>query len=314
MKSSSAASSDCGKEFDCMISYCYDTDEENRDNMLRVHRIADALERKDMKVWLDRDSNHGEMIQVITKAIESSLFVLTFITKRYIEKVNDIDSDNYCQLEFNYAVNERATKYMIPVVMENWCMTNYPWSGIVGARYPTKKYIDFTNESNFDEKIEMIIFEMAKIMQPPPSLGLLSKQKSFFTSSKHTGTIYDDTDSLMTKSEEDQIETDSSSRNSSWKFSVAETVSSAKMSPLTSESSDTKTVSSKRDSSFLNINEWIRSNYLPDQLLENFKKEGIRSLDTLSYLVKHKPSELLRVFDGIEGGEVPRIEALLKTL
>jgi alpha-tubulin suppressor-like RCC1 family protein len=139
-------------------------------NHKRVSKIYSKLKQLGIETWIDEERLKGEVVLQITAAIDKTKVIVVFITKRYINKVNQKSGDlDYCQMEFGYALRTKKVTNMIPVVMEAEMLDTSKWFGPVGAALGGQLYIDMSSEDNFDQGIKLLhqrICDLAGISLP----------------------------------------------------------------------------------------------------------------------------------------------------
>ena len=119
-----------------------------------VKDVVERLRKRSVKVWFDETHMRGNILQAMTRGIDSSDVILVFVTQNYIDKVNsDNDSDNV-RREFMYA-SQYADK-MLPIRFDR----NLPskWKGPVGMLLQSRLYTDLTtvSDKNIDNLVEAI--------------------------------------------------------------------------------------------------------------------------------------------------------------
>jgi len=131
-------------------------DELNRDNHARVGTVNKLLKAQGFKTWFDEDKMVEHIYQKMANGIDESDIILVFITKTYMEKLNNIKYDN-CKGEFTYAMTRN--KIMVAIVMEP-CMKNPgQWNGPLGIRLAGDLYVDMSetdSEYNVNALIEYL--------------------------------------------------------------------------------------------------------------------------------------------------------------
>jgi len=134
---------------DCFLTHDWGADELNRDNHFRAAKVNDALKDRGLSTWFDEDRLTGDIVQQITRGIQSSKRVIVFVTLRYMEKLEREDGVDYCRNEFLTAANIKGGQNMIPCVMEPRMLDQSKWTGPLQFHLGTKLYVDFTT----DEKV-----------------------------------------------------------------------------------------------------------------------------------------------------------------
>jgi hypothetical protein len=129
-----------GFQYDVFLSHDWGDDQYGRNNHARVSKINDALKTRGFRTWFDNDRMVGDIVAQMCDGVENSAVFVSFVTKRYTNKVASADDDN-CKAEFSYAVRMRGTKNCIPVVMEDQMKSTASWAGPVGMRLGDVLYV-----------------------------------------------------------------------------------------------------------------------------------------------------------------------------
>ena len=132
------------------------------DNHERVRKICNALQVKGLLCWFDSERMTGTVIEQMANGIRLASVVVVFITQEYINKVDGTRPDDNCKLEFIHASNTKTKAKMVAVVLDRECLDSKKWVGPVGIVLGGELYIDFTDESDFDMKINNIVIEIGK--------------------------------------------------------------------------------------------------------------------------------------------------------
>jgi hypothetical protein len=74
----------------------------------------------------------GDIVAKMTGGIDNTQIILVFITKRYVEKVGGANSNDNCQIEFDYSFIRKKREMMLPIVMEGQMRDTSQWTGKVG--------------------------------------------------------------------------------------------------------------------------------------------------------------------------------------
>eukprot|EP00026_Physarum_polycephalum_P005612 Phypoly_transcript_05647.p1 GENE.Phypoly_transcript_05647~~Phypoly_transcript_05647.p1 ORF type:complete len:615 (-),score=88.60 Phypoly_transcript_05647:6-1850(-) len=119
-----------------MISYQWD-------DQKIVMRISQSLKQKGYKVWLDLEQMGGSTLEAMSHAIEQSELVLLCMSQKYKDSPN-------CRLEGEYCINRRVP--FLPLMMQQ----GYNPDGWLGITLGSRLYYDFTNEENFNAKIDYL--------------------------------------------------------------------------------------------------------------------------------------------------------------
>jgi hypothetical protein len=126
-----------------MISY-------NWANQPTVLKLAKSLQQRGYAVWLDVEQMNGSTLEAMAHAIEQSDLVLICMSQKYKDSPN-------CRLEGEYCVNSKIK--FLPLMMQ----PNYKPDGWLGITLGSKLYYDFTNESNWDAKLDQLVKAMGNL-------------------------------------------------------------------------------------------------------------------------------------------------------
>eukprot|EP00899_Mesostigma_viride_P003846 jgi/Mesvir1/13462/Mv16521-RA.1 len=140
-------------------------------NHQRVVRISQALRERGFTTWLDSDLLiGGDIAQQVGDGIDSSMAVLTFITKCYMDKVNSTKND-YCRLEFHYAMAQKGSERIVPVVMEEELLDRRNWcDGTVKNFFGQQQHVSMVQETEFTSNMPELLDILAGMgVTPNPS-------------------------------------------------------------------------------------------------------------------------------------------------
>ena len=143
-------------KYEAFLSHDWGKDELGRNNHDRVKRIFQALKQRGLCLWFDEVYMEGDIDEAMCKGIDESAIMIIFITKRYMQKVAGDDAGDNCKKEFNYAKQTRGSGRMLSVVMEPQCRDTNTWLGQVKMYMGSRLYVDFSEDADFDTKVEML--------------------------------------------------------------------------------------------------------------------------------------------------------------
>jgi hypothetical protein len=110
----------------------------------RVTIVYEALAKLGLNLWFDKVDMAGNLRDAMTTGIETTNCVLVFITGRYEDKVNSLDTADNCYFEFNYACFRLTSKRIIPVVMDPEMRNTQKWKGRLAAELATHLHVDMS--------------------------------------------------------------------------------------------------------------------------------------------------------------------------
>eukprot|EP00296_Roombia_truncata_P007754 JP446206.1.p1 GENE.JP446206.1~~JP446206.1.p1 ORF type:complete len:265 (+),score=37.85 JP446206.1:91-795(+) len=95
---------------DAFLTHDWGKGDENngRDNHAEVAAVNTALKQRGIRTWFDQDRMEGVITKQMQQGIDRAATVVTFITKRYMSKVDGDNEKDNCQREFLYAEPREA--------------------------------------------------------------------------------------------------------------------------------------------------------------------------------------------------------------
>ncbi|XP_033114140.1 uncharacterized protein LOC117114575, partial [Anneissia japonica] len=118
-----------------MVSYSW-----NNKNV--VYRISQRLEN-DYKIWIDKTKLVGHIDEAMAKAVKEVDLVLVCLSKKY-EESDNCKAEVRCIKEFK--------KASLPLKMEKYDVDSW-----VAATFGRELYVDFSDESKFDESFKDLL-------------------------------------------------------------------------------------------------------------------------------------------------------------
>ena len=125
--------------FDIMISYSH------KDEVI-CKQIYEELVRAGLRVWIDFDQMHGNVMDAMAQAIERSHMIIICMSEQYRRS-------NYCRAEAHYAF-QRELK-IVPILLQE----HYEPDGWLLFLIGQLLYVDFT-KYEFSRAIELLIKEL----------------------------------------------------------------------------------------------------------------------------------------------------------
>ncbi|CAJ1417760.1 unnamed protein product, partial [Effrenium voratum] len=111
-----SAARECAS-YDCFVSHNWGKDSQGRDNHQRVMQIAGKLEQHGIQVFLqDREAHrYSSADEAMVDGMRRSALALVFVTRTYIQKIEEGKVDEDCVAQFNLAKRAPA---ILPVILE----------------------------------------------------------------------------------------------------------------------------------------------------------------------------------------------------
>jgi len=141
-------------KYNCFLAHEWGTNQSGNKTHERVKDIKVLLESKGLKVWFDEDKLKENIDHEIMQGVNDSRKILVFITKRYIERLQD--DKNNCTKEFLYCVNTKDSKDIIPVVFEEEVENPATWKGLLLYHLPAKLYINLRNDDLIKKNLKTL--------------------------------------------------------------------------------------------------------------------------------------------------------------
>ena len=155
-------------------------------NHARVKRVAEALQARGLRVWLDEEEMPtGAFRSQMARGITNSTLFIVFVTSNYQTKVTGPDAarDN-CKYEFDYGFDLRGQNLTIPVVMEAVMKDQRLWIDSLGAALRGLIYVDLTSDdpAEFAQGIDRLSAKASILLSPQTSAQANSANSPLSTS------------------------------------------------------------------------------------------------------------------------------------
>ena len=149
------------KAYDAFLTHDWGDDENGRDNHERVGKINELLKEKGVVTWFDNDRLRGhDMVNKIVLGIQRSKKFVVFLTKRYVDKVNGDNTEDFCKREFLYGAKHKKVERIVIVVMEEGMLDTNNWSGQLDFIVGSTLYVDMTTDEKIEQNIGALIDEI----------------------------------------------------------------------------------------------------------------------------------------------------------
>jgi len=129
-----------------MISYQWDSQQ-------LAKQVYFLLTKCDQHVWMDIEGGIvNDINKSMAEAVENASIIIPLMTQKYQDSYN-------CQLELKYGNDRRVP--IIPIKAQDGEWKQSGWLGLITAG---KKWIDFSDQTNFNEKIDELITVIKAIL------------------------------------------------------------------------------------------------------------------------------------------------------
>lgn len=136
-------------------------------------KVHDKLKEYEIPLWMDTAGGmHGSIAGAMADAVEKASVIVPFMTEKYQES-------KACNQEIEYA-NDVGVQ-IVPVRAQNVRSDgkSYRPRGKVGIICAGKLYVDFTDDSLFDSKMEELLINIAfSLMDPEKVMKLVQEGKA----------------------------------------------------------------------------------------------------------------------------------------
>jgi hypothetical protein len=124
----------------------------------RVKALALALTARDIDVWIDDTHMKGNIYDAMCRGIDACDLILVFVTRGYLDKVNNGESINGVRNEFMYAKD--SPHKLLPVRFD----ASLPdrWNGPVGMFCGSNLYVDLATSPFTTMDIERLVRDIRK--------------------------------------------------------------------------------------------------------------------------------------------------------
>ena len=144
-------------KFDCFLAHEWGTEQTKFATHNTVKNIAQRLRERKLRVWFDEANLRDDVAKGIVTGLAHSRRVAVFVTRRYIERVNERNTN--ASKEFHCAMS-KGIENIIVVVLEKFVNDRSTWFGVFKYHLSSSTYIDFStplamdiNFENFCERI-----------------------------------------------------------------------------------------------------------------------------------------------------------------
>ena len=143
--------------FDVFVSYCWDKDEEGRDNKARVDSLVSLLRSQGLSVWQDTTNMQGDVQEAMIEGITDSKVFVVVATKKYVDKVNAGRAMNVHR-EFRFGVKQRPFVPIMfePVMLDDDIRNQGTYSFFVMDELWVNMSTDDAMEANLGQLVTMI--------------------------------------------------------------------------------------------------------------------------------------------------------------
>ena len=153
------------KAKDVFLSHNWGKDNEGRDNHGRVVKMAEYLEDRGIKCWIDEKEMSGDIDSAMDDGIFFSRTFIACVTEDYMRKVDGQgpkEQQDNCLKEFNNAKNSKTAAKMLAVVMEKSSCSTSDWFGPLETTLGRCFYCELTSDDNFEKSMDKIVVELKK--------------------------------------------------------------------------------------------------------------------------------------------------------
>mmetsp|Transcript_7161 Transcript_7161/g.11926 ORF Transcript_7161/g.11926 Transcript_7161/m.11926 type:complete len:644 (-) Transcript_7161:351-2282(-) len=141
---------------DTYLSFERGLDSLGRNNTDRALRINAALRSRGLMTFVNEESSNDKLVQSVAAGVDKTRSLLCLLTKDYIEKVAKNIPTDKSSVEFNYNLRRKHPDNAIPIVMEPGIVNPASWNGLVGTVLSERPLVDFSNDDDFDAKIDAV--------------------------------------------------------------------------------------------------------------------------------------------------------------
>lgn len=140
--------------YDCFLAHEWGTSPKLKTHK-KVIEIAASLRRLKLKVWIDDTNMKKDVATDIINGIKQSRTIVVFITKRYIERCEDGNTD--CAKEFINAIFQKGVEKIIPVALDSALLNPQTWKEYsFGYHLRNPLVIDFSTDTKIKNNLHKL--------------------------------------------------------------------------------------------------------------------------------------------------------------
>ncbi len=146
-----------------------------QNNHERVRKLKECLKKKGKNVWFDEDefrNKTSNISELMCRGIDESVYIVIFITKKYMEKVASLNASDNCKKEFQYSEIKKTSDNMIPIVMEPELLDTGKWFGPVAMNLSGKLYIDYSEDDKLSSVVENLISRTSSMKRAKEQISI----------------------------------------------------------------------------------------------------------------------------------------------
>lgn len=152
---------------------------ENKANHFFAMKINDFLKAKGLVTWFDEEKMEGNVKLKMTRGIDNAQAVLVCISPRYMQKVSGDNAGDNCKLEFDYASLRKTGSKMLGAVVDPTARDPTKWTGPVGMVLGPQIYVDLSDPSLFEVKMNEVYDRLLAIIKVPVSVRIAEQLQKF---------------------------------------------------------------------------------------------------------------------------------------
>ena len=120
----------------------------------RVKKIAHFLRQHNVDVWFDETHMKGNMLEAMTRGIDSCDVFVVFVTNEYVQKVESGNAKDNVRREFMYAAQTHPEK-MLAVRFDQTLPSS--WRGPVGMQLGAHLYVELAEEPPSEDNMTVLL-------------------------------------------------------------------------------------------------------------------------------------------------------------
>ena len=138
-------------KFDCFLAHEWGTEETKFSTHNTVKNIAVRLQGQKLSVWLDEFNLKDDVAREIVSGLRHSRKVVVFVTKRYIERVDNVNTN--ASKEFYCAVS-KGRENVVVVLLEQCVKDRNTWFGFFKYHLGSASLIAFSTSVAVNKNFE----------------------------------------------------------------------------------------------------------------------------------------------------------------
>lgn len=145
-------------EFDCFLAHEWGTENNDFHTHQRVFQLKRQLEEAQFTCWFDEEYLTDNLMKGIVDGVQASRKAIVFVTKRYMDRVED--ENNNCTKELSFISSSKPLSNIIVVLFEDGLQNPNKWRNMLKMYVGQKVYIDLSTPAKLNRNFQRLCKEI----------------------------------------------------------------------------------------------------------------------------------------------------------